>query len=237
MTGSLNGVESLQPLQRLRLYEELERRLREYIRTKGLRPGDRLPAERDLATRLQVSRASVRQAVIVLEVEGIVEVRTGDGVYLKRRIDGNGESLRDLLKNEARLPEILEARATLECRLAELAAHRRTTNDLDAIHSALAKQRRDIEEGGLGVDGANAYHKAIGFAAHNEVLFQLYVTLTEPIAETRVAALGTPGRARRSLAGHERIASAIRNQDASEAGVAMRQHLSAFGDVVLHWRP
>ncbi|HZD65391.1 MAG TPA: GntR family transcriptional regulator, partial [Acidimicrobiales bacterium] len=74
----------LRPPQRVRLYEELERQLRQYIRDAGLRPGDRFPTERELADQLAVSRTSVRQAIVSLQVQGLVEVRHGDGMYVRR---------------------------------------------------------------------------------------------------------------------------------------------------------
>src|SRR4051794_11915051 len=74
----------LRPLARSRLYEQVVERLRDYVRTMGLKTGDRLPAERSLAEGLGVSRTSVRQAIVALEAQGLVEVRHGGGTYLLR---------------------------------------------------------------------------------------------------------------------------------------------------------
>src|SRR5207245_9594276 len=88
-------------------------------------PGDRFPPERELARQLRVSRTSVRQAMVVLQAQGFVDVRHGEGIFL-RRTRGFGESLPKLIERRRRLPEGLEAREALEVKLAELAAGRRT---------------------------------------------------------------------------------------------------------------
>src|SRR3989442_5808274 len=77
---------ALRPIARLKLYEDLVERLGEHVREARLKPGDRFPPERELASRLGVSRASIRQAMVALEVQGRVEVRHGDGTYLIREI-------------------------------------------------------------------------------------------------------------------------------------------------------
>src|ERR1700693_3361977 len=110
----------LRPLGRTRLYEDLVERLGEFVIRTNLEVGGRFPPERELASRLQVSRASLRQALAVLEAQGFIEVRHGGGVFL-RRSRGFGGVLHKLVERRARLPEVLEARELLEVRLAELA--------------------------------------------------------------------------------------------------------------------
>ena len=228
---------ALKPLARLKLYEELERRLDEYIVEKDLHPGDRLPPERELAERLRVSRASVRQAIVALEVRGVVEVRHGDGSYL-RRSPASGRTLADVLARRQRLPDVLEARETLECKLAELAATRRTARDLQAFARALRKMEREITGGGIGEEGDASFHAAVATASHNGVFVHLMTALAEPIHETRVESLSEPGRPPRSLAAHRRIAEAIEAGDPQGASAAMRDHLKEVTDVrLLRWEP
>src|SRR5437588_4991090 len=110
--------------------------LREYVASAGLKAGDRLPPERELAERLGVSRASVKQAIVVLEVQGLVDVRHGGGMYLLRdTLDI--EPVDVLVERRRRLPDVLDAREALETKRAELAALRRTDDDLAAIDAAL----------------------------------------------------------------------------------------------------
>src|SRR3984893_12090920 len=115
------STESLRAPDRRRLYEQLAARLLDYVEVTGLGVGDRLPSERDLAEALQVSRASVRQATVALEVRGTLEVRHGDGIYLRSLPNDQGR-LMELMTQRHRLPEILEAREALETQLGAPAA-------------------------------------------------------------------------------------------------------------------
>src|SRR6266446_69419 len=146
--ASRPSTESLRAPDRRRLYEQLAARLLDYVEVTGLAVGDRLPSERDLAEALQVSRASVRQATVALEVRGTLEVRHGDGIYLRSLPNDSGH-LMELMTQRHRLPEILEAREALETQLAALAAARRTQVDLAAMTEALNEMAADIDAGGL----------------------------------------------------------------------------------------
>lgn len=237
MTELSSKSSGLQPIARVRIYEELERQLVEHIREANLEIGDRLPTERELAARLEVSRASVRQAVVALEVKGVVEVRHGDGMYL-RRIPGTDQSLMYLLELRQRLPEVLEAREALECKIAELAARVRTDADMHAIDAALQHMAEQIDQGDIGAQGDAEFHGAVAAASHNTVLVHLMNVLAEQIHQTRVASLSEPGRPPRSLAAHQRIADAIRSQQPRAAKAAMRAHLKLVTDVqLLRWQP
>jgi GntR family transcriptional regulator, transcriptional repressor for pyruvate dehydrogenase complex len=208
-------------LDRPRVYERLTRWLVRHAATAGLRPGDRLPGERELAAKLGVSRASIRQAMVVLEVQGVIRVRQGAGTYL-RRVPDSGEILSDLVERRRRLPEVLEARAALEVHLAGLAARRRDDDDLRALAEGLELMEAEIADGDIGASGDEAFHGAVTRAAHNGVLRALMDFLAAPIEETRLESLSEPGRPRESLAHHRAIAEAIERGDARAAADAMR---------------
>ncbi len=163
------STESLRAPDRRRLYEQLAARLLDYVEVTGLAVGDRLPSERDLAQALQVSRASVRQATVALEVRGTLEVRHGDGIYLRSMPNDSGH-LMELMTQRHRLPEILEAREALETQLATLAAARRTDADLAAMAEALDAMTADIQDGGLGEEGDRLFHQAVTRAARSPLL-------------------------------------------------------------------
>ncbi|HXM71412.1 MAG TPA: GntR family transcriptional regulator, partial [Thermoanaerobaculia bacterium] len=118
------------------------------MRESKMSPGDQFPAERELAHRLQVSRTSVRQSFVVLQALGFVDVRHGEGVFL-RRTRGFGESFAKLIERRRRLPDVLEAREALEVKLAELAATHCGDDDLAAMRAALTMMEREINAGGL----------------------------------------------------------------------------------------
>ncbi|MHA6803406.1 FadR/GntR family transcriptional regulator [Salinifilum ghardaiensis] len=229
--------EAFRPLARTRLYEQVVARLREHVTAAGLRAGDRLPSERELSDRFGVSRASVRQAIAALEVQGVVEVRHGGGTYL-RRDTVETEPVDELLDRQRRLPDVLDAREALETKLAELAAQRRSADDLVAIDAALGRMRTEIEEGDFGLDGDRRFHAAVTAAAHSDLLAEFMRRLDDDIAESRAESLRQPDRPQRSLAQHERIAEAIRAQQARAAATAMRRHLRTVSRVrLLEWDP
>jgi GntR family transcriptional repressor for pyruvate dehydrogenase complex len=228
---------ALRPLERTRLYEEVGERLGEFVRESGMTPGDQFPPERDLAHKLQVSRTSVRQSFVVLQALGFVDVRHGEGVFL-RRTRGFGESLTKLLERRRRLPDVLEAREALEVKLAELAAARRGGEDLAAMKAALNQMEDEIRGGGLGIESDAAFHHAIALAARNEILLHMIDAMAEVIQESRVESLSEPGRPPRSLEAHRRILAAIESRSTELAAEAMRLHLRVVADVsLLRWQP
>jgi GntR family transcriptional regulator, transcriptional repressor for pyruvate dehydrogenase complex len=230
-------IAALRPLERSRLYEDLGERLGQLVRESSMAPGDRFPPERELAQRLRVSRTSIRQAMVVLQAQGFVDVRHGEGIFL-RRMRGFGESLPKLLERRRRLPEVLEARETLEVKLAELAASRRTKEDLAAMQAALRTMDKEIRAKGLGTNGDAAFHHAIASAAKNMVLLHLIDALADAIEETRMESLSEPGRPPRSLEAHRRILTAIEAGSGPRAAEAMRKHLRQVADVsLLRWEP
>jgi GntR family transcriptional repressor for pyruvate dehydrogenase complex len=229
--------DALRPLIRPRLYEQVVAQLREHVAARGLKAGDRLPPERELAERLGVSRASIKQAIVVLEVQGLVDVRHGGGTYL-RRDTLHSEPVNNLVDRRRRLPDVLDARDALETKLAALAAERRSTEDLAAIDAALAEMRAQIARGESGEDGDRRFHQAVTAAAHSALLAEFIRQIADPIAESRRESLRQPGRPTRSLAQHERIAEAIRAGDARAATRAMHRHVDTVSRVrLLNWDP
>jgi GntR family transcriptional repressor for pyruvate dehydrogenase complex len=223
------------PLSRVakpRLYEQLVEQLLGYIQAAQLGPGDLLPAERDLAERLGVSRATLAQALVALEVLGVIDVQHGTGAVLVHR-PNVAAVIKGLREHRSRLPDVVEARSTLEVKLAELAATRRTDDDLAAIDRALDSMETEIADGGKGVHGDELFHQAVTAAAHSSVLAHLMTLIAEMILETRLESLGQPGRPEQSLASHRAIAAAIRAQDAALAQQAMLAHIELVSDVAL----
>ncbi len=224
--------QGLARVSRPRLYEQLVEQLLAYIETAKLGPGDLLPAERDLAERLGVSRATLAQALVALEVLGVIDVQHGTGAVLARR-PSVASVIKGLREHQSRLPDIVEARSTLEVKLASLAALRRTDQDLEAIDSALDVMAEEIGSGDRGARGDELFHQAVTAAAHSSVLAQLMAFIAEMILETRMESLGQPGRPEQSLASHRKIAEAIRKQDADAAAEAMLAHIELVSDVAL----
>jgi GntR family transcriptional regulator, transcriptional repressor for pyruvate dehydrogenase complex len=225
-------VEQLRPVARPRLYEVIVEQLCAYIADNEMAPGDRLPAERDLAANLGVSRASLSQALVALEVQGVLSVRHGDGAILIRR-PAEERAIKALREHADRIPDIIEAREALEVKLAGLAAARRTDAEMAAIDAAIAKMESEIEVGERGVTGDEMFHEAMTTAAHSSLLAKLMHEISGLIKETRIESLSQEDRPRASLEGHKRIADAVRKQDVQQAERAMADHIRLVSDVAL----
>ncbi len=219
-------------LMRSRLYEQVAEQITSWVAANGLTAGDRLPPERELAARLGVSRATLSQALVALEVIGVVAVRHGDGTVLtgspgRTRI---GDEIRE---HADRLPEIIDTRDALETKIAALAAARRTDEDMARIDDALAAMEADVSAGGRGVEGDERFHGAVTAAAHSLLLARLMDEIGDLIKETRIESLSQPDRPQRSLEGHRAIAEAIRAGHPDAAATAMHAHVAMVSDVAL----
>jgi GntR family transcriptional repressor for pyruvate dehydrogenase complex len=232
--GEAQPAERVYPqrLMRTRLYEQVAEQITAWVRENGLAAGDKIPPERELAQRLGVSRATLSQALVALEVIGVVEVRHGDGTVVTSAPTSTriGQAIR---AHADRLPEIIETRDALETKIAALAARRRTQEDLARIDDALAALEDDIASGGRGVEGDERFHGAVTAAAHSLLLAHLMDEIGDLIRESRIESLSQPDRPRSSLAGHRAIAEAIRAGDADAAAAAMHAHVEMVSDVAM----
>lgn len=240
-------TEALGRMTRSKLYEQVLERIRAHAAEKSLSAGDRLPSERELAARLGVSRTSVKQALVVLEAQGLIDIRHGGGAYLTTgQLDAaqvgttqaEDAQVEELVERRHRLPEVFEAREALETKLAELAAQRRTKTDLETIEDALAYMNAEIKRGEPGIEGDRRFHEAVTAAAKSELLAEFMNSIATQIAESRNESLRQPGRPSRSLTQHHKIAEAIRMSDPKAAAAAMRRHVQTVSKVrLLTWNP
>jgi len=221
-----------QRLMRTRLYEQVAEQITAWIAANGLKAGDRLPPERELATRLGVSRATLSQALVALEVIGVVAVRHGDGTVLTAK-PAASRIVNAIRAHADRLPEVIETRDALETKIAALAAARRTDDDLARIDDALHAMEQDIEAGGRGLEGDERFHGAVTAAAHSLLLAHLMDEIGDLIKESRIESLSQPGRPLDSLAAHRAIVNAIRAGDSEAAATAMHSHVEMVSDVAL----
>ena len=169
---------------------------------------------------------------MALEVLGVIDVQHGTGAVLVYR-PNVPSVIKGLREHRSRLPEIVEARSTLEVKLAELAAARRTEQDMKAIDHGLEAMAEEVASGDRGARGDELFHQAVTAAAHSAVLAQLMTFIAGMVLETRLESLGQPGRPEQSLASHRKIADAIRSQDSAAAAAAMLEHIDLVSDVAL----
>ena len=217
------------PLQTLapnRLYRQIADQGRALIGSGEFPAHARLPAERDLARQLGVSRPSVREALIALEVEGWVEVRTGSGVYVRER---QGRQAAPTESVEWGPLELIRARRVVEGETAALAATLAKRKDVQAISGAIESMRAQAERAQTPLEGDRAFHVAIVEACGNIVLSETVQAFWDSRREPIFSRLGgyfeTAESWRAAIAEHEAIRDAIAARDADAARGAMHRHL------------
>ena len=230
-----------------RLYRQIAEQLRAGMLSGEFAVGSRLPAERDLSKQLSVSRSSVREALIALEVEGWVEVRTGSGIYVLDRHAKNATNniaiqeintpARGLFEGENKVNtnaewgplELIRARRVVEGETAAIAAMQAKRKDIDAMGQALRMMQTEAAEGVLPLDGDRAFHTAIVQASGNEVLIDTVQSFWDsrrgPIFERLVGYFETLQSWQAAIAEHSAILEAIQTHDAAAARIAMHAHM------------
>jgi GntR family transcriptional repressor for pyruvate dehydrogenase complex len=214
---------------RRRLVDQVIEELQQRISLGVLVPGERLPTEDQLTAQLGVSRTTLREAVGVLTHAGLIDVRQGDGSYI-RQAPEREESLDRRLRRAA-ASEVYEIRRVLELETARLAADRRTGDDLDRMREHLvaragARRRGDID---AFVDADVALHVTIARASKNGVLADLFRAFASVLRETIADIARDPALGADTAPLHHELVDAIARRDADAAVRATRQLLEADG--------
>lgn len=200
-----------------------------------LRSGDKLPPERELAERFGVSRTSVRDAIRVLELMGLLEPRQGEGTVVRDLSpDLLVHPLASLLvRSRERLSELLDVRKMIEPPLAARAAELATAEEVAGLEEILARQEEKMLQGVVTIEEDSEFHYAIATAARNRVVLRVLDVLMDLLRESRERSLQVKGRLQKSLEGHRRILQAIRRRDPADAEAAMRHHLEEIEVILL----
>jgi len=215
-----------------RLYQKLARTLSVAIQSGAYKVGDRLPAERELAAEYDVSRPTVREAIIALEVQGLVEVRIGSGAYVKGKAGA-----RDVPGFDVTAFELTEARLVFEGEAAALAATLITDEELDELEALVRRIERENRTEGTKEQADHDFHMLVAKATRNaavaltvESLWRLRQTSPECallLEKARTA------KVRPVIEEHTAVVKALRSRDPAKARAAMRAHLSAVMDHLL----
>jgi DNA-binding FadR family transcriptional regulator len=212
-----------QPIESRRLYRQIADQLRLHIQSGEFAIGSRLPAERDLAVKMGVSRPSVREALIALEVEGLIEVRMGSGIVVIGR-----ESVR-MLDNAPGPLEIIRARQLIECELAALAAQSTDTTLVPDLLETLCDMEADIAARTLPIRGDRAFHIRIAQASDNSalqaVVTQLFDERNGPLFTTLGGHFERNATWKEAEDEHRAVIKAIAAHDPEMARAAMSAHL------------
>ncbi|MET0365960.1 MAG: FadR/GntR family transcriptional regulator [Sphingobium sp.] len=215
-----------------RLYQQLARKLFDQLASGQYAVGDRLPPERDLALDNGVSRPTVREAIIALEVQGLVEVRVGSGAYVMR-IPGQS----DRPGFHVTAFELTEARLAVEGEAAALAAAHITDAEVEELDSLVAQIARENRQHGDADEADRAFHMVIAHATRNAALIDMIEKLWEMRASSPDTKLllskARSAKVQPVVEEHQAVAEAIRSRDPARARTAMRMHLAAVLDHLL----
>jgi GntR family transcriptional repressor for pyruvate dehydrogenase complex len=238
---------SFQPLNTSK--RSLDKRIVSYIQRLiemgELRSGDRLPAERELAAQLGVSRTVLREALHTLAAYGLVDLQHGRGVFVAA---GSAQAATQrltlaMISDEAApwLHDLFEIRRTLEGAAAEWAAERATPQQIEELRANLSEGLAFYRSHAVDAAAAGAldarFHAALAAATNNRVLMSLMAALVDELAIARERSLAIPGRALRSLHQHEAVVMAIEERDIATARRAMLEHLNDVEQSILGGEP
>jgi len=214
----------LQAVEPRRLYRQIADQIAQLIASGEYRPGARLPAERELATSLGVSRASVREAIISLEMGGLVEVRVGSGIFVTAPAAAPAAA-----GDAGPGPfELLQARKLIEGEIAAVAATRAAPRDLDYLRRCVERMQAHIEDFAIRESSDREFHLGIAKATGNGSLELAVAGLWEQRAELwgRLQQhFHTPDLARKTIRDHMAILGAIEARDPAAARAAMHRHI------------
>ncbi|MCL6634253.1 MAG: FadR family transcriptional regulator [Peptococcaceae bacterium] len=219
------------PIKTKKIYEEIIEQVKNLIAEGVLNPGDKLISEREMAERLKVGRSAVREAFRALEAMGIIEIRQGEGTFVKEVTkDTLAQVLALVLMTERDTArELLELRKILEVEAAGLASLRHTGEELKKMEEALKQMEKDIESGDLGQQADWTFHYAVAEASHNSLLVMLMDSISDTmrrvLRKARQELYRTPGTPQRLLEEHHAIFEAIRQGRDQAARRAMFEHL------------
>jgi GntR family transcriptional regulator, transcriptional repressor for pyruvate dehydrogenase complex len=218
---------------KVRLYQSVARDLIEAIERGEFPPGTRLPGERELADRFEVSRVTIREAEIALEALGYIEIKTGSGVYVRQRSSAGPDALPDVSAFE-----LTAARAVIEAEAAALAAANMTETgilELEALVDAMSDAERNADDDGEDVD--RKFHMTIARLSGNPVIEHTVATLWRIRAEgarVREVYAGVCAKdAEARTDEHAAILNALRRRDPVGSRLAMREHFQRLFEAML----
>lgn len=210
------------------LSERIVARLLALIKERELRPGDKLPPERELAAMMEVSRPSLREALRALAIMNIVEIRQGDGTYVTSlEPELLVEHLDFVLSlDDSTFLELFEARKIVEVGIVALAAQHITDEEIRELEACLAKSTETVEDHEAFLQADVELHEKIAEAARNPILSRFMASISQLGLASRRRTVEIPGVPWQAVEDHQAIVAALKARDAEAARQAMLQHLN-----------
>ena len=217
----------IEPIRRVKLYEEVAARMRELIVSGELQPGQALPSERKLAEQFKVGRAVIREAIRRLEVSGLVESRHGGGNYVREvTVEHLVAPIATVLNDMGHLrEELMDARLFFEPQIAREAAKCATPEDMGRLEEVIRRQEDRATVGQTTAEEDAEFHRLLAHATHNTVVVRVMEVIDNLLKDEHARWFRSADRSRSSLEGNHRILEAIRRRDQGAAQKAMEQHI------------
>ena len=220
----------------VRLYESVIEQIMNLIKNNKLKPGDKLPPERELAEKFSISRGSLREAFRVLESRGLIKSKPGGGRYIREVRNNSHNSTENIILSleKSSILELLEAREMFEVKIAKIAAQRVTPEDIELIEKALNKMNKEEElKDDKKTESDTEFHLAIAAASHNFVFVNIIKLHLDLLRDIREKTQQIPGRREERWCEHQAILQAIKGHDTKKAGEAMLKHLRNIREIVV----
>jgi GntR family transcriptional repressor for pyruvate dehydrogenase complex len=216
----------LEPIKRETVTDKIIQQIRVLIESGELQPGKKIPSERVLAEALSVSRIAVREAIKSLEAKGFLEVKAGEGTYVRTvTAEDLIDPLAMLLITNNTFKELLEVRWVIEVQLASFAAERATEEDLIKMRESLKRMNESIKKGENHLEADLAFHEAMARASNNELLGRMLHTIGDLVREAIRKTTQVPGSSLRAYHGHAEIYRNIADGNPEGSREAMSKHL------------
>lgn len=219
---------TIKPVETRRLYQHIADQIRALLLNGNYPVGYRLPPERDLALQLGVSRPSLREALIALEIAGSVEIRMGSGVYV---CSTHGRAPKPTAAFGESPSELMQARAAIEGAVVLMACAQATPEKLAQLSVHLEAMRQDVSQGKAPLENDRAFHLCLAAMSGNSVMFRLVTELFDerhsPISAQLSGHFESSATWQIAIAEHESICQAITDRNPLAAELAMRSHLKA----------
>jgi len=229
----------LKPVEKKKAYEDIVQQIRTLIEEGKLKRNDHLPSERDLSETFRVSRTTVREAIRTLESMRLLQSRQGNGTYV---LASSEEALIQplasaLFKEKDDIFDIFYIRKIIEPHAAQLAAENATPQEIEEMEEVMRTQEECIGHGENIIETDSAFHNLMVKATKNRVMERLIVALIDLLKKSRENYLmedENDERVKRSLEGHHRVLSAVKNGDCDAARKSMLQHLEDIEGIIFH---
>lgn len=217
------------PIKKISVVDQAIERIYELIRTNQLQIGDRLPGERELSEALEISRSSLREAIRVLDIMGIVSVEPGNGMILdtpKLNTTVLGSIRYLLMQDKQRLSELIDVRRLLEGECAGLAARNATDEDIEELWRLLLELEKHHSERKYAIDKELALHDRIALASQNTIFIEMLLSIKGLLIESRESTVPQMGVTERTIESQRNIIQAITDRDSDRAKAYMLEHLT-----------